>query len=324
MNYISGRLSGEPGRRLLRMYYDVLARRESGMCLVARDNENGAVCGLTVILWTRRTLWAQIASRSPLKVAWWLSLNFLRDPAKIITLPRALWERWPVQNLRRRAGPVSWGGCILQTLISTVPHQGVGTALVSAARDSARERGFRYIFVPAVEANPAANRVYDKLGFQLLMTASELGKKVHWYGYRLDGEGEGAETLTAEESRTSRGPEPLSYADRLLRKTWVFVSFLLFRFSPAPLHVWRRFLLRAFGAKVGPGARIYPTVSVWAPWNLILGKDACLGYRVNCYNGGIVALEEGAMVSQDSTLCAATHDYNLSLHALGHPADHDW
>jgi putative colanic acid biosynthesis acetyltransferase WcaF len=163
-----------------------------------------------------------------------------------------------------------------------------------------------------VEANHAANRVYEKLGFELLMTASELGKKVHWYGFRLDGQGEKAETLTAEENRTSRGPEPLSYADRLLRKTWVFVSFLLFRFSPAPLHGWRRFLLRVFGAKVGPSARIYPTVSVWAPWNLILGKDACLGYRVNCYNGGIVTLEEGSMVSQDSTLCAATHDYSLS------------
>jgi RimJ/RimL family protein N-acetyltransferase len=67
-----------------------------------------------------------------------------------------------------------------------VPGKNVGTALASAGSAEACMLGFRYMFVPAVQANSAANRVYEKAGFQLLITASELGKKVNWYGYRLD------------------------------------------------------------------------------------------------------------------------------------------
>jgi len=107
----------------------------------------------------------------------------------------------------------------------------------------------------------------------------------------------------------SRAPAPLSVQGRLLRTAWSCVSFLLFRFSPSPLHGWRRMLLRAFGAKIGSGARIYPTVRIWAPWNLVLGNQTCLGYRVNCYNCATVTLEDYALVSQDTTLCAATHDF---------------
>ena len=114
----------------------------------------------------------------------------------------------------------------------------------------------------------------------------------------------------------SMGPAPLSASDRVLRKTWACVSLLLFRLSPTPLHCWRRFLLRAFGAKIGRRARIYPTVRVWAPWNLVLGNESTLGYRVNCYNCATVTLEDWALVSQDTTLCAATHDYRLSSFPL--------
>ena len=51
----------------------------------------------------------------------------------------------------------------------------------------------------------------------------------------MDGEGEEAETLYAVESRRSRGPEPLSYTDRLSRKTRVFVSLSLFRTGCFPI-----------------------------------------------------------------------------------------
>jgi len=112
-----------------------------------------------------------------------------------------------------------------------------------------------------------------------------------------------------DKSAASNGPVPLTVWDRFLRKSWNCVFFLLFRFSPPPLHGWRRLLLRAFGAKIGRGARIYPTVRVWAPWNLVLGSEAALGYRVNCYNCATITIGDYALVSQDTTLCAATHDY---------------
>jgi putative colanic acid biosynthesis acetyltransferase WcaF len=79
--------------------------------------------------------------------------------------------------------------------------------------------------------------------------------------------------------------------------------------SPSPFHAWRRLLLRLFGAKIAPGARIYPSVRIWAPWSLTMEAGACLGYNVNCYNCGPVILRAGALVSQDTTLCTGTHDY---------------
>ncbi len=183
---MGGRLSGEPGRRLLKMYYGALARRRGGMCLVARDSESDAVCGLAVVIWTGHPLWAHLFVQAPFKFGWWAALNFLLDPAKALSFPRLLWERWPVKRLKRRAGASPTEGCILHTLISTTPGRSVGTNLASAAMADARRLGFRYMFVPAVGANHAANRVYIKAGFQLLMTTSELGKKVNWYGRPLD------------------------------------------------------------------------------------------------------------------------------------------
>jgi putative colanic acid biosynthesis acetyltransferase WcaF len=85
----------------------------------------------------------------------------------------------------------------------------------------------------------------------------------------------------------------------------------LFRPSPKPFHAWRRWLLRRFGASIGVGVRVYPTVKVWAPWKLVLGDRACLGYYVDCYNCDTVTLEEDAVVSQYSILCGGTHDYRV-------------
>lgn len=104
---------------------------------------------------------------------------------------------------------------------------------------------------------------------------------------------------------------PLSVADRSLRALWAFVYLLMFRPSPRPFHAWRRWLLRIFGASIGKGARVYPSVKIWAPWNLTLRDRACLGYYVDCYNCGTITLEEDALVSQYTILCTGTHDYQL-------------
>jgi putative colanic acid biosynthesis acetyltransferase WcaF len=82
------------------------------------------------------------------------------------------------------------------------------------------------------------------------------------------------------------------------------------RLSPTPLFAWRRLLLRAFGAKVGRGVKVYPSVRVWAPWNLEMGEHSTLGPDVDCYNVARVRIGAHALVSQYSFLCAATHDHH--------------
>lgn len=101
----------------------------------------------------------------------------------------------------------------------------------------------------------------------------------------------------------------LSFWNRAGRALWGMVWLLLFRSSPRPLHLWRVMLLRAFGAKIGSGVRVYPSARIYAPWNLRMGEFSILGDYVNCYCVGLVEIGSHAVVSQYSFLCTATHDY---------------
>lgn len=100
-----------------------------------------------------------------------------------------------------------------------------------------------------------------------------------------------------------------SAGNRVARVAWALVYALCYRPSPVLLHGWRRFLLRCFGASIGPGAHPYPSVRIWAPWNLTMERDSCLGHRVDCYSVAPIRIGEGAVVSQDVHLCTASHDY---------------
>lgn len=100
----------------------------------------------------------------------------------------------------------------------------------------------------------------------------------------------------------------LSTANRAGRAVWNLVWLLLFRPSPRPLHVWRRGLLRLFGARLGRGVRIYSSARIWAPWNLVMGDFSVLGDRVDCYSVARVEIGAHSIVSQYSFLCTATHD----------------
>lgn len=103
-------------------------------------------------------------------------------------------------------------------------------------------------------------------------------------------------------------PVILSTRNKAARALWGIVYTLLFRFSPRPLHGWRRFLLRRFGATVGPGAHPYPRARVWAPWQLTMGTGSTLADDVDCYCVARVTLGDYATVSQYSYLCTAGHD----------------
>lgn len=83
---------------------------------------------------------------------------------------------------------------------------------------------------------------------------------------------------------------------------------LLFRPSPRPMHRWRGFLLRSFGARIGANPRIYSRASIWAPWNLVCGDVVAIADDAIIYNPSRVILGSHAIVSQEAYLCGATHD----------------
>jgi putative colanic acid biosynthesis acetyltransferase WcaF len=99
-----------------------------------------------------------------------------------------------------------------------------------------------------------------------------------------------------------------SRASRAGRALWGVVVLLLFRPSPRPLHAWRAFLLRCFGARIGRHVHVYPGARIWAPWNLVCDDAAAIADGAVVYNAAPVRLGSHAIVSQDAYLCGATHD----------------
>jgi putative colanic acid biosynthesis acetyltransferase WcaF len=99
-----------------------------------------------------------------------------------------------------------------------------------------------------------------------------------------------------------------SRKEQIGRLLWGLVQ-PLFRFSPRPLWGWRRFLLRAFGARIGREVHIHPTVRVAIPWNLEIGDWSAVGFDVLIYDLGPVRLGQRVTISQRAHLCAGSHDF---------------
>jgi putative colanic acid biosynthesis acetyltransferase WcaF len=101
-----------------------------------------------------------------------------------------------------------------------------------------------------------------------------------------------------------------SVANRAGRLAWSLCWALLFRFSPRPMHAWRAWLLRCFGAQLGPDCHIYPGARIWAPWNLACAEAVSIADGAEVYNPSILFMGSHAIVSQQAYICGATHDYN--------------
>jgi putative colanic acid biosynthesis acetyltransferase WcaF len=90
---------------------------------------------------------------------------------------------------------------------------------------------------------------------------------------------------------------------------WWLTDALLFRPSPQIMYGWRRGLLRLFGAEVGSGAIIRPSVRVTYPWKVSIGAHAWIGDDVTLYSLGAIEIGAHSVISQKSYLCAGDHDH---------------
>lgn len=114
--------------------------------------------------------------------------------------------------------------------------------------------------------------------------------------------------LDASKTRPLEGGASFSLGNRLLRLVWGIAWLVLARFTPPPLHGWRRLVLKAFGARVGRGARVHGSARIWLPANLELGEHCLVGPRVQLYNQGHIAIGARTVISQGAHLCASSHD----------------
>jgi len=119
-----------------------------------------------------------------------------------------------------------------------------------------------------------------------------------------------AEHVPAETAADPYQRPAFSLSNRLRRLIWGICWALFYRLSPKPFHAWRSFLLRLFGAKMGPGCHFYPGSKVWAPWNLICADQVTAADGAEIYNPAPVTFGSHAILSQNAYVCGATHDYN--------------
>src|SRR5208282_4131488 len=110
--------------------------------------------------------------------------------------------------------------------------------------------------------------------------------------------------LDSRKSSSVFGQPSFSLSNRALRALWGVAWSLLASWTPPPLHPWRRFLLRLFGARIAPTARIYGSARIWYPPNLAMGAFSVLGWDVICYCQDRVTLKDFANVAQRAHLCA--------------------
>jgi putative colanic acid biosynthesis acetyltransferase WcaF len=112
-------------------------------------------------------------------------------------------------------------------------------------------------------------------------------------------------------------PEGFRGRSKPVVATWWLAEATLFRWSPAVLYGWRRFLLRLFGARIGSGARIKPTVRITYPWKVAIGARSWIGQRVDLYSLGPITIGADVCVSQDACLCTGFHDRRDPAFAIG-------
>ena len=119
--------------------------------------------------------------------------------------------------------------------------------------------------------------------------------------------------LNAGEASSRSGGPSFSRANRIYRAVWQLTWLVAARWTPAPLHAWRRFILRRFGAKVGSSATVYGDVTIWSPANIEIGDTASLGHGVRLYSMARIKIGAFAVISQGAHLCAGTHNIDDPL-----------
>lgn len=102
---------------------------------------------------------------------------------------------------------------------------------------------------------------------------------------------------------------PWTFREKVGRATWMLIGKPIFRISFHNWYPFRASLLRLFGATVGSGVALRPSVNIEVPWMLAIDDDATVGDHAILYSLGRIRIGKRAIISQYAHLCAGTHDY---------------
>lgn len=89
---------------------------------------------------------------------------------------------------------------------------------------------------------------------------------------------------------------------------WLLIQ-ALFVNTWIPGSVFRVYLLRLFGAKIGCGVVLRPYLRVKFPWKLVIGNYVWMGEGVWIDNLAMVTVGNSVCISQGAFLCTGNHDW---------------
>lgn len=93
------------------------------------------------------------------------------------------------------------------------------------------------------------------------------------------------------------------------RTVWHFTNHLIFNHGLFPFSSLKILILKLFGAKVGKGVHIKPSVNIKYPWLLEIGNYSWIGELVWIDNLTNVKIGENVCLSQGTMLLTGNHNF---------------
>lgn len=104
--------------------------------------------------------------------------------------------------------------------------------------------------------------------------------------------------------------------NRLKRLMWYFTNVLFFINPLNPISGIKVLLLRWFGAKIGKGVVIKPSVNIKYPWRLKIGDYTWIGENVWIDNLANVTIGSNVCISQGAMILCGNHNYKKTTFDL--------
>jgi putative colanic acid biosynthesis acetyltransferase WcaF len=105
-------------------------------------------------------------------------------------------------------------------------------------------------------------------------------------------------------------------AGRIKMILWYFINVLFFINPLNPSSGLKVILLRMFGASIGKGVVIKPSVNIKYPWKLTVGDHSWIGEKVWIDNLAEVNIGANCCISQGGMLLTGNHNYRISTFDL--------
>jgi putative colanic acid biosynthesis acetyltransferase WcaF len=94
-----------------------------------------------------------------------------------------------------------------------------------------------------------------------------------------------------------------------VRALWLLVNAVVFLNPLLPAYGLKRWILRKFGATIGEGVLIKPSVNIKYPWLLTIGEHSWIGERAWLDCTSRLTIGKHVVISQGAFLCCGMHDW---------------